>query len=524
LPEVGSESLTATPVAVPAPLLLAVITNSATSPALIGLFDAVFEIETLGQFTPIVAVLLLSFVFDSLPAATVAVLLSGPQVTAPFTPIALPVTVIVNVFGDVTLPKLQLSWFTTTPQAVAADGSLVTTHCELFAGNVSEAVTLYAVPAPLTVTWIWNEIVSPALTGSACPGAFVFETVTFGQFTTMEVALWPLPSFVVATAAVLFSVPHVATVVGDEMWTLFEAPEASVPKVQVSVLPEIVQSPLSGDSVQVSPDADGSESVMVTPYADPVPLFVAVMVKPTPSVAFTGVASGVFKTLMSAQFTAMSARELLLPVFASFDAPTTTEFRSRPQFAFAVGPVTWTVLVPPAAMFGQSQSRLPERMVQFALSSLQVTPEGSRSVSVTFFAVPVPLFVTTIVNAAVSPALIVPLSAVFSTTRSGQFTVTWAVTLGIAFAWFETTAETVFETVPQAAGVVVPTMCTESDPPFAARSVVPEGGHFSAPPLIAQFGFAGEIDQLTFAGRLSVRAKPWAMPAPLLVAVMVKPI
>src|SRR5580765_4485485 len=105
-------------------------------------------------------------------------------------------------------------------------------------------------------------------------------------------------------------------------------------------------------------------------------------------------------------------------------------------------------------------------MEQLALSCCQSTPAGKVSVRVTFFATPGPLFVTTIVNAAVSPAVIVPLSAVFTTWTSGQSTV--IVTGPVdGLPSFELVAVAVFTTSPQVAVVVGEARCTVTEAPAA---------------------------------------------------------
>ena len=63
----------------------------------------------------------------------------------------------------------------------------------------------------------------------------------------------------------------------------------------------------------------------------------------------------------------------------------------------------------------------PNRIMLFACDGVPLGP--------TVFGLPLPVFVTTIVNAATSPALIVPWSARFSTVTSGQLTVTLALAL-----------------------------------------------------------------------------------------------
>jgi hypothetical protein len=78
----GSGSFKVTPVADPAPMLSIVMVKLATSPALIGVFAAVFCTRMSGQLTVTLALaLLLPVLADgSLVAATVPVLFTTPQV------------------------------------------------------------------------------------------------------------------------------------------------------------------------------------------------------------------------------------------------------------------------------------------------------------------------------------------------------------------------------------------------------------------------------------------------------------
>ena len=109
------------------------------------------------------------------------------------------------------------------------------------------------------------------------------------------------------------------------------------------------------------------------------------------------------------------------------------------------------------------QLRTPAVIEHAAESSLQTTPLGSVSVRVTPLAVPGPSLVTTIVNAAVSPASIVPWSAVLRTVTFGQLTVIVAVEV---LSWvsacdsFEAATTAVFVRVPQSAASVAPVTCT----------------------------------------------------------------
>src|SRR5436309_2503496 len=106
-----------------------------------------------------------------------------------------------------------------------------------------------------------------------------------GQFTSIDASsLSPSPLEVV-TVAVLSTVPQVAAVVGDVMWTCLLVPEARSPQSQVSTPLVIVQpaSLFAGSIAQARPASVGSVSVTVTPCAVPAPLFVASIVKPMAS-------------------------------------------------------------------------------------------------------------------------------------------------------------------------------------------------------------------------------------------------
>src|SRR5436190_17712318 len=103
-----------------------------------------------------------------------------------------------------------------------------------------------------------------------------------GQFTVTESLAWSEPSLDVETRAVLFTVPHVAGVVGEVMCTCLAAPEPRLPKLHERT-PFAIEQPellLAASIVQLSPALVGSVSVTVTPLAVPAPLLVAVMTKP----------------------------------------------------------------------------------------------------------------------------------------------------------------------------------------------------------------------------------------------------
>ena len=148
-------------------------------------------------------------------------------------------------------------------------------------GNASLSVTLLAVPPPLPLLTVTvKPIASPALTEVA---SAVLVTVTVGQFTVTEAVFdCAEPALLANTVALLFTVPHVAEVVGLVMWTLKLLLGASDDFVQVSTPPEMLQ---VGELVvpaiaQLVPALVGNVSVIETPLAVPAPVFVTVTTKP----------------------------------------------------------------------------------------------------------------------------------------------------------------------------------------------------------------------------------------------------
>src|SRR5262249_60888859 len=136
------------------------------------------------------------------------------------------------------------------------------------------------------------------------------------------------------------------------------------------------------------------------------------------------------------QLTVMSALEVLLSRSSldSLLALTVTWLCRVPQSAASVVPLTWIVREAPEARSPKEQLSTPALMEQSALSWVQSTPVGRVSVRVTFFATPGPLLVTTIVNAAASPALTVPLSLAFTTCRLLLVNVIWALDVFFAMS------------------------------------------------------------------------------------------
>jgi hypothetical protein len=82
----------------------------------------------------------------------------------------------------------------------------------------------------------------------------------------------PDASLVAEAEAVFATVPHVADVVGEKIWTVLLAPGARSPNEQVKLPLEIVQEAASAPSLlQLVPPFVGSVSLTVTPLAVPVP-------------------------------------------------------------------------------------------------------------------------------------------------------------------------------------------------------------------------------------------------------------
>ncbi len=89
-----------------------------------------------------------------------------------------------------------------------------------------------------------------------------------------------------------------------------------------------------------------------------------------------------------------------------------------------VGAVSVTVTVAPGCMSPRSQVSVPSTMSHAWLSTLQAKPAGSTSVRTTSNATPSPMFVTVISKTRSSPTWIGVFAAVFSTSMSGQLSVT----------------------------------------------------------------------------------------------------
>src|SRR5207248_5750328 len=180
--------------------------------------------------------------------------------------------VTVRVEPLVIVPKLQ----DRTPAVIEQEAAFAPPRVQVPLGRVSETVTLVESPVPPAVTTTVKVAVPPALT-AALP---VLRIETFGQLTVIVVGpALADPSLPVATWALLLTVPHVASVVGEVRWTWALAPAARSPKLQVRTPVVIVQPAVepAASIDQLSPAFVGRVSVTVTAVAVPAPLFVAVM-------------------------------------------------------------------------------------------------------------------------------------------------------------------------------------------------------------------------------------------------------
>src|SRR3954470_24733648 len=154
-------------------------------------------------------------------------------------------------------------------------------------------------------------------------------------------------SLVARTLPVLLSVPQLAAVVVAVTWTFTEALGARVSVPQDRLTPVVTAQPVAvvppASTLQLRPA--GRVSVMVTPVAVPGPALTAVMVKPTPAPADTGVASAVLAARRFEQLTTMS----IGPASAepSLEVATCAELDTVPQVAAVVALVMWTCTSPP---------------------------------------------------------------------------------------------------------------------------------------------------------------------------------
>ena len=177
----GRSSVTTTSRAMPSPMFLTVMAKTASSPALIGLFEAVLVTSTSGHRTVTSAS---SSSPPSLPVVTTAVLSMTPQSAAS----VVPEMWTRKLSPDAMRSSVQRSWSGVrlvsmrhdTP-VVSPDG--VPTDQTMPAGRSSVTRTPVALPSPLFETSMSNPIASPALTGPA--GFAVFVIRRSGQLTTI---------------------------------------------------------------------------------------------------------------------------------------------------------------------------------------------------------------------------------------------------------------------------------------------------------------------------------------------------
>src|SRR3954469_21824711 len=107
-------------------------------------------------------------------------------------------------------------------------------------GNGSSRWTSLAVPGPAFATVIRKPTWSAA---STAVSSATFVTDTDGQLTVIvTLPVDGLPALSVVRLALFTTLPQVAEVVGEEMWTVLLAPEAMLPKLQVSTPVEMEQS------------------------------------------------------------------------------------------------------------------------------------------------------------------------------------------------------------------------------------------------------------------------------------------
>src|SRR6185503_13125841 len=105
-----------------------------------------------------------------------------------------------------------------------------------------------------------------------------------GQRTVMSTApeelLLVLASLEAAVVAVLETVPQVAEVVDELMWTVLLPVAMTLPKLQLSEPAMMLQAPASGPPLmdQLRPALAGNRSVRVTSLARPGPALVTVIV------------------------------------------------------------------------------------------------------------------------------------------------------------------------------------------------------------------------------------------------------
>ena len=301
---VGSVSLTVTPRARPAPLLVTRTSKPIASPALTGPAGfADFSISIWAHRTSTSpASLSLPFLeAGSFVAPTVAVFWIVPQS-------AFDVgreTVIVFVAPEAIVPNEQLSALA-APMEQEPASAPPSVHVP--AGSVSFRVTPVASAGPRLVTLMVNLAWSPASTSlPESPSSGVFSTLTSGQRTVIWPASASLPSFVDEMRPVLSMTPHESFVVPLVSVTLPVAPDAMLPTVQVSVwsllvppIWQVLPEPVEPEMLHSTPARSGRSSLTTTPRAVPSPLFTQDSWKLIESPASLFCPSGVFVMWTSA--------------------------------------------------------------------------------------------------------------------------------------------------------------------------------------------------------------------------------
>src|SRR2546427_506483 len=298
---VGRVSLTDTPWATPAPLLVTVMVNPMGSPA-----DTVWLSATLAMSMAAPRTTMESDALSdpSLEVVTLAVLSTGelPAVAE----VVGEEMCTVSTAPEAMSPKEQDRTPAEMEQLPAPVPPSMDQEVPGSVGSGSLTVTPWATPAPLLVTVMVNPMVSPAETGEL---SATLAMSMAAPRTTMESDALSDPSLEVVTLAVLSTgeLPAVAEVVGEEMCTVSTAPEAMSPKEQDRTPAEMEQLP-----APVPPSMDqevrgsvGSGSLTDTPLATPAPLLVTVMVNPMVSPAETGELSATLAMSMAAQFTVL---------------------------------------------------------------------------------------------------------------------------------------------------------------------------------------------------------------------------
>ncbi len=273
----------------------------------------------------------------------------------------------------------------------------------------------------------------------------------------------------------------------------------------------------------------GSMSATVTPVAVPAPSFVTVMRNPIGWPALTVPTSAVFVTTRSPHRTPRVAVELLLLLLLSTVAATVAVFESPVEhwvlLVVAVRVMDFVVpeAIVPNVHVSTAAAGFGEHAAASAPLTAQLRPVPLRSSErTTPVELPVPPAVTMMSKIAADPASTDAARALLLMETSGQFTVTEAVAGPALLAPAETLA--LLLTVPQLAVVVGDVTCTvkleaEARLAFVQVRTPVATPHVGVPVVPA-------IVQLSpvFVGSVSVIDTLFALPAPVLLTVTVKPI